>query len=317
MAFARQVFLFSLLAGLASWDASSCVAFGLPACTPEVKYANEAFERGDYKEALVYYKLLLNRQRNERPNRNTELAAARKGLCLLYLGDSQQALEAFHDYLLAYGRGRFYSDIRAAVETIYQSQPLGAKTPPRVDLEQRIQELVESLEEPPRLDQRAKLMNLYWKTGRYDAALEQFEAITDASPGYFQELDTVYVVSRALVAHVPSATDVLLKDIRVRDDVRDVDALFGDRPTLILTAAVENRTGRPLDAAEFGVTLFDAAGEELDSKPLRITALADGGKQPVELRFDGLDTPLAKDRRVQRLEIELVGVYGTDPAAVQ
>lgn len=319
----------ALAAGIGVVCAPSARATLMPAARQQdVRWAEKAFKQGNYKEALAYYQLYLNRElgatstgaelgRSNSNPKHIELATVRRGECLFHLGDYQKAVEVFHDYLRQYAGGKYYNNVRAALEVMESRVFMESDERRQLleALEPKINQLLLEMGDAPALEQRARLMELYWSAGQYKQALDQYDVIVAQQPNYFQVTTGVYVVPE-VVASAERAAGNLLAVTNVRKRVELVTNYYGNRREVVVTAQLENQSTQLVRHAQLNVTLYDFFDRTIDSRLLQVHNLSAGGRRSLMVRFDSFDDNFNNAYNVGRVAFEIVSVDSSQERVV-
>lgn len=279
-----------------------------------LREARVHLEEGSYPYALIKVQGYLQRPWGEKHEEDLALSLA--ALCNLRLGRAEQSLEYIEELRKRFPESRYNNEQLGRIESTAR-QTLAAEREKRAqrleELRDGIARLESSLQENPgNARGHVELGHLYWRAGRYEDALNEYQAGADADESVLQEQELRKRIrignngKLALKDHPvigQQSGPLQVQRLRVqRDTQRSIRGEIPDRHRIIITGEIHNEDIRDHRDVRMEVAVYDFFERILDVKQLYIGGIPAGGRRPF---LAELDRFTGEEFGINRYEIDI------------
>ncbi len=262
----------------------------------QIEEADRLFEKGQYKTALLKYSgYVLSPYHPDKDKKNLPYARYQMALCQFLLGqyaDSRVSLTT----LMKENPGSYSREADELLAKINEKikvhdQALAQK---QDELQQEIMKVEQfAVRNPNSADYHFQLGDLYWKAGRREDAIQEYEKAAKLDPAYLEKntiRERVRITAQGefkVRDSVPGITPpgpVRVTGARIERVVRD--NWLGKTETLRLSGQVENQGLYDVANVQVEATIYDFFDTIQGTKTIAIGTLRAGQKRPFSVIFD-------------------------------
>lgn len=261
----------------------------------QLQEADRFFDKAQYQTALLKYSSYIYAPFPDK--KHEDYALYKLGLCQFLLGQYHDAQKTTQSLLQKYPNFEYHSQAkdllaRCDQKIVERNQTLALQWG---ELVKNIQEQEQRItQEPNNARNEFQLGDLYWRAGRYEDAVKQYERAVKLDKNYLENktlIDRVRITEKGEF-HV---RDPLYENIQKSSPVRVVQVnrerivredYLGQYESIRLSGFVENAGLYDVNNVRIELSLYDFYGTVQETQIVAIGKLQAGGKRPFSALFN-------------------------------